>query len=100
MRLDEADRTPPFGFVMMYTVYVLSSLTDKKSYVGMTDDVERRLMEHNSGRSSYTSRHMPWKIIYKEEYATLEEAVGREKYLKSASGRRFLKRIFSSIEQG
>ncbi len=76
---------------MIYSVYILKSLAVQKSYVGMTNNLERRLKQHNAGRHSYTKRHLPWEIIYTEQYATLTAARTREKYLKSAAGRRFLK---------
>ncbi len=78
----------------MYFVYVLKSLRFKKSYVGFTNNIERRLTEHNSGKQYYTKRYMPWVIIHKECYDTKEVAVRREKFLKTASGRRFLKTLF------
>ena len=63
----------------------------------MTTNVEKRLKQHNSGYHSYTQRYLPWKVVYIEEYATLSEARDREKYFKSAAGRRFLKKnVFSS----
>jgi len=78
-----------------YTVYVLSSLNFAKSYVGFTDNLERRLEEHNSGKTYYTKKCRPWKIIYTESFNSISEAVKREKYLKSASGRRLvLKKLF------
>ena len=80
---------------MFIFVYVLKSLTAPKSYVGMTDDLNRRLEEHNSGKHSYTKRYVPWEIIYKEEFSNYSDARKREKYLKSASGRRFLKKLFN-----
>ncbi len=71
-------------------------LVAKKSYVGLTDNVERRLEEHNAGISYFTKQHRPWKVIYTEELNTLLEARKREKYLKSASGRRLvLKKLFT-----
>ena len=78
-------------------VYVLKSKFAKKSYVGMTIDVERRLGEHNSGKNFYTKRYLPWEIIHMEKFDNREEARKREKYLKSTSGRRFLKKIFNEI---
>jgi putative endonuclease len=61
--------------------------------VGSTVDIKRRLYEHNySGKSVYTKRYRPWIIIYQEEYNNLMEARKREKYLKSAAGRRFIKK--------
>ena len=80
---------------MKYTVYVLKSLNQNKSYVGFTDNLERRIKEHNQGKSYYTKRYKPWELIYKEEYDNYEDAVKREKYLKSASGRGLvLKKLF------
>ena len=81
----------------MYKVYVLRSKVAKKSYVGFTDNLDRRLIEHNSGKGFYTSRFAPWEIIHTEEYDSLEEAKEREKFLKTTSGRRFLKKIFDII---
>ncbi|MDD5032854.1 MAG: GIY-YIG nuclease family protein [Candidatus Pacebacteria bacterium] len=82
----------------MYKVYILKSLTAKKSYVGLTVDLDRRLKEHNSGKHFYTRRYLPWEIVSFEERENLLEARKREKYLKSAAGRRYLKKfIFGNI---
>jgi putative endonuclease len=77
----------------VYKVYVLKSLRDKKSYVGITNNIQRRLIQHNSGNSYYTKRHKPWKIVYTETFENIIEARKREKYFKSASGRRYLKKF-------
>lgn len=78
----------------MYTVYIIKSQVAGKSYVGMVSNLIARLREHNSGKGFYTKRHKPWKVIHKEEYKTRVEARKRERFLKSTSGRRELKRIF------
>lgn len=75
----------------MYKVYILKSKTKTKSYVGITNNIARRLEEHNKGRSIFTRRFMPWKLIYEESFLTRKEARMREKYLKSAAGRKLLK---------
>ena len=75
----------------MHFVYVLKSMSARKSYVGMTGDIERRLAQHNAGLNFYTKQYLPWIIVHKEQYDTLSDARRREKYLKSAAGRRFLK---------
>ena len=81
----------------MYFVYILSSLVSKKSYVGITDNLKRRLAQHNAGNGYYTKRYKPWKIIYTEKLEDREKARIREEYFKSAAGRRFLrKNIFKS----
>lgn len=78
----------------MYNVYVLSSDNSRKSYVGCSGNIERRLSEHNAGKMAFTKRYMPWKLIYYEEYKTLIEARKREKFFKTGTGRRFLKKLF------
>jgi putative endonuclease len=75
---------------MAVFVYVLQSLADSTFYTGMTESLDRRLEEHNSGKSKFTSGHMPWKLIYFEEVMDFIEGRKREKYLKSAAGRRFI----------
>ena len=77
----------------MSFVYILKSINNEKFYVGSTTDIKRRILEHNRGCTVYTKRYMPWKIIYTENYVNLSEARKREKYLKSASGRKFTKTI-------
>ncbi len=63
----------------MYTVYALYSPSYNKIYIGQTEDVKRRLDEHNNGLlSTYTKRYKPWQIIYTEEYPTRYEAIKRE----------------------
>jgi len=76
----------------MYYTYILKSENFKKYYTGKTDDVDKRLREHNTGRSNYSRRYMPWKVVYAECFSTEVEAVRREKYFKSAPGRRWLKK--------
>jgi len=64
------------------------------SYVGSTNNIERRLAEHNSGKSSYTKKFIPWELIYKEECQDRKAALKREKYYKSPAGRRKIKLLF------
>ncbi|NOZ46331.1 MAG: GIY-YIG nuclease family protein [Chlorobi bacterium] len=81
----------------MYYVYVLKSSLTQKHYTGLTKDLERRLKEHNSGKTKSTKHGKPWNLIYKEELLTLQEARKREIYLKSGSGREFIKKWLRSI---
>ncbi|PIR48857.1 endonuclease [Candidatus Peregrinibacteria bacterium CG10_big_fil_rev_8_21_14_0_10_55_24] len=71
----------------MYFVYIIQSESDQTFYTGMTENLERRLQEHNAGIMKYSSAHKPWKLLYSEECTTREEARNREKYWKSGSGR-------------
>lgn len=76
---------------MFYTYILLSKIADK-TYTGHTDNLEKRLKEHNLGRSTFSRRYRPWKVLYKEIYNTEDKAIRREKYFKSAAGRRFIKK--------
>jgi putative endonuclease len=76
---------------MDYYVYVIRSEGYNSNYVGSTNDVEKRLSEHNAGKCRYTSGRRPWVLVYKESYPTRSEAMKREKFLKSGQGRKFLK---------
>ena len=72
----------------MYFVYILYSTTSGKTYVGFTNNVERRLQEHNYTESSgFTLRYRPWTLIRTENYDTKQEAMAREKFLKTGKGR-------------
>ena len=77
----------------MYYVYVLKSLRNSRFYTGSTDNVVRRLAEHNSGKSKYTRFTKPFILVYKEEFKTRSEAYKRELFLKSGKGREILKEI-------
>ena len=75
----------------MFYVYVLQSESDDGLYIGFTMDLRRRIKEHQAGESFATSYRGPWRLIYYEAYLEEEDALGRERYLKSGGGRRFLK---------
>jgi putative endonuclease len=74
----------------MIYVYVLQSESDSGLYIGMTSDLRRRLEEHQRGDSQSTKGRRPWKLIYYEAYLQESDATGREAFLKSGGGRRFL----------
>ena len=79
----------------MYYVYILKSLNYRKSYVGSSNDVERRLQEHNTGKSLYTRRHKPWIILKTEEFNNYKEARKKELFYKSGIGREELRKLFT-----
>ena len=58
----------------------------------MSDNVEKRLKEHNKGLSKSTKPYVPWRLVHSEQFETRMEARTREKYLKSAAGRRWRKK--------
>ena len=68
----------------MYTVYILFSATLKKYYIGFTGEfVEERLHKHLSHHKGFTSKAKDWVIVYKEIFASKEQAIQRERQLKS-----------------
>lgn len=82
----------------MYHVYILESEKDKDLYIGLTDDLERRLAEHNSGKNFSTKSRRPFRLIFYETVPTIEEAVIREKFYKSGRGHEVLYKIlFKSL---
>jgi len=72
-------------------VYVLRSVKDGGFYIGYSANLRKRFEQHAKGVSLATSYRGPWKLIYYEAYLNQHDALGREKYLKSGAGRRFLK---------
>ncbi len=77
-------------------VYILRSQTHPdRHYVGLTSDVTRRLVWHNSGPSGVTVHHRPWSVVVALEFADAPTAGRFERYLKTGSGRAFAKRHFS-----
>ena len=84
----------------MYFVYVLKSENNWRFYVGMTDNVERRIKEHNSGKTKSTKGYRPWIFFFKEEFQTRKEARVREKYLKSGTGKEYIKEKWSHSSTG
>ena len=74
----------------MFYVYVIQSDSDHGLYIGMTGDLRRRFGQHQNGDSLSTKGRRPWNFIYYEAYLEEQDAVGREKFLKSGSGRQFL----------
>ena len=83
---------------MKYYVYVIKSLIRKILYIGQTQNLERRLKEHNSGKVFFTKPWVPYELVYKEEFDSRLEAVAREKELKKGYNREQLKRYVYSGE--
>ena len=75
---------------MLYT-YVLKSKKDRNLYVGYSDDLKKRLKEHNSGKEKSTKTRIPFELLYYKACLSKEKAIKREKYFKTGFGKRFLK---------
>ena len=75
---------------MSYTVYIIKSSKDSKRYVGYTENILRRLDEHNNGLVKSTRSRRPLELIYNEEFENKADAFVREKFFKSGKGREYL----------
>ena len=82
--------------MVMYYLYILLNEVKTRTYTGVADNVNKRLAEHNAGRTRSSRPHRPYKIIHTESFATLSEARQKEKFYKSTTGRRRLKEMFFS----
>lgn len=72
-------------------VYVLRSIADQQFYVGLTNDVPARLKTHNAGLVTSTKSRVPFELVYWEGCLNKSDAARREKYLKTAWGKRYIK---------
>jgi len=80
----------------MYYVYILKSLKNSRFYTGSTNNLKRRIAEHNSGQSKYTKLTKPFVLLHFEEFKTRSEAIARERFLKTGKGREELKQILKN----
>jgi putative endonuclease len=74
----------------MYTLYILYSERLDRYYVGYTNDLPRRLSEHNRSKGKYTDSGIPWILVYSESFASKKDAMDREKYIKSRKSKKYL----------
>jgi putative endonuclease len=81
-----------------YFVYVLRSAKNGRHYTGSTNDIHKRLAEHNSGQTKSTRHTGPYSLVYSESFASRPEAARRERALKSGKGREELSRILQQSE--
>ena len=78
-----------------YSVYIIQSQEGLR-YTGMTEDLDKRIFEHNNKTLSFwTKRGTNWKVIYHEEFDLKSDALKREKWLKSGVGRQYLKEVLT-----
>ncbi len=78
----------------MFTVYVLYSIEHDKTYTGYTSNLIQRFRSHNElSKKGYTKKYRPWFVIWVEIFDDKKGAMEREKYLKSGSGRRFIREV-------
>ncbi|KHJ37024.1 GIY-YIG nuclease superfamily protein [Pedobacter glucosidilyticus] len=78
-----------------FFVYALISAKDKRIYVGFSGDLDKRIHEHNSGKTKSTKGFRPWTLLYFEEVQGRDSARKKEKYYKSGIGKEFLKSLLT-----
>ncbi|MGC9364202.1 MAG: GIY-YIG nuclease family protein [Fidelibacterota bacterium] len=81
---------------MPTTVYILYSPSKDRYYIGQTGDLNRRLVEHNSGQSKSTRAGIPWQLVYRCQFDNRRAAVHYESYLKRMKSRRFIEELIKS----
>ena len=83
-------------FIMTYFVYIIFSQQLDKYYVGHTADLSKRVDQHNSGISSFTSKASDWVLKYSESFSDRMTALAREKEIKNKKSRRYIEWLMSS----
>ncbi|MEA1926436.1 MAG: GIY-YIG nuclease family protein [Patescibacteria group bacterium] len=80
----------------MHYVYILL-LNNLQIYTGCTSNLKRRVEEHKLGKSKFTSKRLPVKLIHYEAYLLSQDAERRERYLKTTEGKRFLRQQLKEL---
>ncbi len=81
---------------MLFIVYILHSTKLDRYYVGYTNDIDRRISEHNRKKGKYTDAGIPSDLVHSEEYATKKNAMDRGKYIKSQKSKEYMKNLINS----
>jgi putative endonuclease len=77
---------------MIYVYLLQSDTAADQHYVGLTTDLKRRLVDHNAGKSSHTSKFTPWRLVTYVAFSDQAKATAFERYLKSGSGHAFARK--------
>jgi len=80
----------------MYYLYILLNEAGTRTYTGVSNDVPKRLREHNEGQVKSSRPHRPYRVIHTDAFLTLSDARKKERFYKSTTGRRRLKDILLS----
>ncbi len=75
---------------MHYYLYIIYSEILNRYYIGYTQDLEKRLLQHNNGDSKYTSKANDWKLKYQEPFETRSLCMKREKQIKNKKSRKYI----------
>ncbi len=80
-----------------FSTYIIYSFSLDKYYIGYSFDVNKRLVEHNSGISSFTSKATDWQIKWYKPFKTREEALAEEKRIKSKKSRKYIEWLINAF---
>ena len=80
----------------MFYIYILYSKNFDRYYVGSTENVESRLLRHNSKMVTSTKKYIPWLFVYTEQFLTRAEAVNRENQIKKMKSRKYIETLISN----
>ena len=83
-------------FIVMFYCYIIYSVKIDKFYVGQTEDLDSRLIQHNSALSIYTSKTSDWQMVYSEKFDTRELALKREVQIKKKKSRKYIEWLIGS----
>lgn len=79
--------------MQFWYVYVLRSLKDKQFYIGFTNNVRRRFLQHQNGENISTAPRRPFELLYFEAHTSKEDAIRREDYFKTTKGKVTLRQV-------
>jgi putative endonuclease len=82
----------------LFYTYLLKSELNGRYYIGACADPELRLLEHNRGQTRSTSPYRPWRLVWQESFGTRNEALKRERYLKSLKSRAALESMMRTAQ--
>ena len=79
----------------MNYLYILKSAKNSRYYVGSTNDLDRRLAEHDRGKTKYTKYAGPFDLVYQEKFDTLKQARQREYQIKKLKSRKYIEYLIA-----
>ena len=74
----------------LYYVYIITNKNNRVLYTGVTNNLQRRIVEHNSGQNKSTKSGIPWKIVYQKEFRTRTEAAKLEAKMKRMKSKKYI----------
>lgn len=81
---------------MKFYVYILYSFKDKRLYIGFTNNLKQRLIQHAKAEVNSTKNRLPVKVIHYEYFINEKDAKAREEFLKSGYGRKQFREILKN----